>query len=92
MNTPKGLFLCIFVGAATVYSTGVTTVGAADPLPSWNECASKESIVLFVERITKKDSPDFVPVAERIATFDNDGYDRDSHIGKLDHGLEEAKR
>jgi len=73
MNTPRELFLCIFVGAATVYSTGVTTVWAADPLPSWNECASKESMVLFVERITKKDSPDFVPVADRIATFDNDG-------------------
>ncbi len=45
----------------------------ADPLPSWNEGASKQSIVRFVKRVTSPGSPDFVPVAERIATFDNDG-------------------
>ena len=42
-------------------------------LPSWNDTASKKAIVAFVERVTKDGSPDFVPVAERIATFDNDG-------------------
>ncbi len=46
---------------------------AADPLPSWNDTAPKKAIVTFVERVTREDSPDFVPVAERIATFDNDG-------------------
>ncbi len=46
---------------------------AADPLPSWNEGAAKRSIVEFVERVTDEGSPDFVPAAERIATFDNDG-------------------
>jgi phosphoglycolate phosphatase-like HAD superfamily hydrolase len=46
---------------------------AADPLPSWNEGAAKQSIVAFVEKTTKAGSPDLVPVAERIATFDNDG-------------------
>jgi phosphoserine phosphatase len=45
----------------------------ADPLPSWNEGASKQSIVDFVSRITDPAGPDFVPEAERIATFDNDG-------------------
>ncbi|HVH25347.1 MAG TPA: hypothetical protein VM818_01260 [Vicinamibacterales bacterium] len=44
-----------------------------DPLPSWNDTAPKKAIVAFVERVTKEDSPDFVPVSERIATFDNDG-------------------
>ena len=44
-----------------------------DSLPSWNDTASKKAIVAFVERVTKEGSPDFVPVAERIATFDNDG-------------------
>ena len=33
----------------------------------------KQSIVAFVERVTKEGSPDFVPVPERIAVFDNDG-------------------
>jgi phosphoserine phosphatase len=49
------------------------TTRADDPLPSWNEGASKKAIVDFVERVTSKDSPDFVPPAQRIATFDNDG-------------------
>ncbi len=44
-----------------------------DSLPSWNDTTSKKAIVAFVERVTKEGSPDFVPVAERIATFDNDG-------------------
>jgi len=46
---------------------------AADPLPSWNEGAAKKSIVEFVAKVTTPGSPDFVPVPERIATFDNDG-------------------
>jgi len=46
---------------------------AADPLPSWNNTAPKKAIVAFVERVSKEGSPDFVPVDERIATFDNDG-------------------
>jgi hypothetical protein len=46
---------------------------AADPLPSWNDTGPKKAIVQFVESVTKQGSPDFVPVAERIATFDNDG-------------------
>jgi len=46
---------------------------AADPLPSWNDGAAKQSITVFVETVTAPDSPDYVPPAERIATFDNDG-------------------
>jgi hypothetical protein len=46
---------------------------ADDPLPSWNNGAPKQAIIAFVERVTKEGGPDFVPVAERIATFDNDG-------------------
>jgi hypothetical protein len=44
-----------------------------DPLPSWNDTAPKKAILAFVEKVTKEGSPDFVPVEERIATFDNDG-------------------
>jgi len=46
---------------------------AADSLPSWNDGRTKKSIIEFVEKVTKPGSLDFVPVAERIATFDNDG-------------------
>jgi len=44
-----------------------------DPLPSWNDGKAKQSIITFVEKVTKPGSPDFVPVPERIAVFDNDG-------------------
>jgi hypothetical protein len=46
---------------------------AADPLPSWSDTAPKQAIIAFVEKVTQEGSPEFVPVAERIATFDNDG-------------------
>jgi len=46
---------------------------ASDPLPSWNDGAARQSIVTFVERVTEPGSADFVPPAERIAVFDNDG-------------------
>ena len=45
----------------------------ADPLPSWNDGANKRAVIEFVTRVTKESGPDFVPVAQRIATFDNDG-------------------
>jgi phosphoserine phosphatase len=46
---------------------------AQDALPSWNDGPAKRSIITFVEKVTKRGSPDFVPIPERIATFDNDG-------------------
>ena len=51
----------------------VTVARAADPLPSWNDGKARQAITFFVESVTKAGSPDFVPAAERIATFDNDG-------------------
>ncbi len=50
-----------------------STSALADPLPSWNDSAPKQSIASFVEKVTKEGSSDFVPPAERIAVFDNDG-------------------
>src|ERR1700755_667640 len=44
-----------------------------DPLPSWNEGATKASILDFVARVTTQGGPFFIPVDQRIATFDNDG-------------------
>ena len=48
-------------------------VQAADPLPSWNDSATKQSIIDFVSKVTKEGGPDFVKPEERVATFDNDG-------------------
>jgi len=66
----------ILAAAALVLGCMVASTSAApapDPLPSWNDTAPKQALVAFVERVTKAGSPDFVPPAERVATFDNDG-------------------
>jgi len=49
------------------------TRAADDPLPSWNAGAAKAAIVAFVDKVTLQGGADFVPPAERIAVFDNDG-------------------
>jgi phosphoglycolate phosphatase-like HAD superfamily hydrolase len=56
-----------------VAALAAATACAADPLASWNEGPAKKAITDFVAKVTKEGGPDFVPVAERIATFDNDG-------------------
>ena len=43
------------------------------PLPSWNEGATRQSILNFVRGITRTGGPQFVAPEERIAVFDNDG-------------------
>ena len=48
-------------------------IAADDPLPSWNDGAAKRAILAFVAETTSPGAPGFVPPAERIATFDNDG-------------------
>lgn len=50
-----------------------TAAAQPDPLPSWNALATKKAIVDFVGRVTREGGPEFVPPAERIAVFDNDG-------------------
>jgi phosphoglycolate phosphatase-like HAD superfamily hydrolase len=50
-----------------------TAQPSRDPLPSWNDGPAKQAIVDFVRVTTDKTSPKFVPPAERIATFDQDG-------------------
>jgi hypothetical protein len=63
--------LAAALACALVFTT--TIAQAQDPLPSWNDGKAKQAIVDFVAKVTKEGSPDFVPPAERIATFDNDG-------------------
>lgn len=49
------------------------STSAADPLPSWNDGPAKQEILAFIARVTNERSPDFLPLAERIAVYDNDG-------------------
>jgi hypothetical protein len=64
------LFTC---AACAIAAPGDPPVKVPLPLASWNDTAAKKAITEFVTRVTDKDSPDFVPPAERIAVFDNDG-------------------
>jgi phosphoglycolate phosphatase-like HAD superfamily hydrolase len=43
------------------------------PLSLWNQTPTRQTILDFVAAVATPGSPDFVPSAERIATFDNDG-------------------
>ena len=52
--------------------SGLAQAGS-DPLPSWNDGKTKQSILTFVDEVTTPGGPNFVAPAERIATFDNDG-------------------
>ena len=54
-------------------AVGARTSAQVDPLPSWNDGAARQAILAFVKETTDVASPRFVPPAERIATFDQDG-------------------
>lgn len=56
--------LCIAAGAHS---------SSYDPLASWSDGTTKNTILSFVSDTTKEDSKDYVKPEERIAVFDNDG-------------------
>src|SRR5947208_945524 len=68
MKTIRNKFVLLAIVIA-----GLTTAYAQDPLPLWNDGATKKSITDYVAKVTTEGSSDFVPPEERIATFDNDG-------------------
>ncbi|WP_394774020.1 HAD family hydrolase [Flavobacterium sp.] len=60
--------------AIAIYTSDTTNfTKTSDPLPSWNDGTLKKEIIAYVTKVTKKGNPDFIPVEDRIATFDNDG-------------------
>jgi hypothetical protein len=71
----RSLFLSRFVSAALACTLAFASGAArsADPLPSWHEGPTKARIMAFVTAVVESGGKDFVPAAERIATFDNDG-------------------
>ena len=68
----RGAGAALFAFLVLLAGTGMARA-QSDPLPSWSEGASKTAILDFVKRVTTPGGPEFVPPAERIATFDNDG-------------------
>ena len=66
----------VLTAITIIAGCGLTTrnaIAQSDLLPSWNDGAAKNSITDFVARVTTQGGADFVPPAERIAVFDNDG-------------------
>ena len=72
MARKHSLFSVLSLGFVLAFSS-LATARTADPLPSWNDGKARQSIIDFVAKVTKEGLPDFVPPAERIAVFDNDG-------------------
>jgi hypothetical protein len=67
--------LVLFAGCGDkgALSSGSATTGNGDPLPSWNDGTLKQAIIHYVNKVTDTASGSFIPVTDRIATFDNDG-------------------
>ena len=82
---PAGSPACASCGSQAAVAAATSTPNTAqppvkaspsvriDPLPSWNEGPTKQSILDFVQKVSRQGSDTFVPVAERIAVFDHDG-------------------
>jgi phosphoglycolate phosphatase-like HAD superfamily hydrolase len=64
--------IATMLGFALLFAVSTVTRGA-DLLPSWNDGPARQMIVRFVDDVTAKDGPRFIPPNERIAVFDNDG-------------------
>jgi len=74
LPTPSSLPLLAWLARClAVLLLLINAATAGDSLPSWNDTAPKQAIVRFVEQVSTPGSPAFVPLPERIATFDTDG-------------------
>jgi len=72
-STIAGILTLTILLACSPSGNGSQPAATADPLPSWIDGDAKQEILDFVARVTDPASSEFVPEAERIATFDNDG-------------------
>jgi hypothetical protein len=73
MEFDRRQFATLVLRAAASVSVAGPATAQSDPLPSWNNGPAKEAIVKFVHTTTDARSQSFVPLADRIATFDQDG-------------------
>ena len=97
MGRPLGLLACLaFFGASAFLAAapGDPPIKVDPPLASWRDTAAKKAVTDFVIRVTDEKSPDFVPPAERIAVFDNDGtlWPENPMPFQLAFALDELKR
>jgi phosphoserine phosphatase len=73
MRSPLRMASASLLALAAGLALGMPALAGTDPLPSWKDGPTKHAIFEFVKNVTDDSSPKFVPPAERIATFDNDG-------------------
>jgi len=74
MRTPKAISMVGRIFAmGSMLALGSHALAQTDPLPSWNDGPAKQAIVSFVKATTTQGGAQFVPPADRIATFDQDG-------------------
>ena len=69
----KENYIRTWVAGFILAFAGLVAAQDADPLPSWNEGASKQAVIRFVQAVSTEGGDSFVKPAERIAVFDNDG-------------------
>jgi len=67
-----GILLLTIISCTPKVEVKVQT-SKTNNLSSWNDVASKKAIIAYVEDVTDPNSEKFIPVKDRIATFDNDG-------------------
>jgi len=79
MRTQLRIFLASLLGLIASLVLNATALAESDPLPSWQDGPAKQAIIGFVQRATDRTGPGFVPLPDRIATFDNDGTLWPSH-------------
>src|SRR5271168_4786991 len=73
MEITRRDLLKVSAATAVLGAFSEASVAFDDPLPSWNDGASKKAILTFVKETTEKSSSKFVEPKDRIATFDQDG-------------------
>ena len=73
-KTCKSLLVLVFLALALASCCGKSAATLKNPLSLWNDdAASKTALMNYVKTVTDEKSPDFIPVKDRIATFDMDG-------------------
>ena len=68
------LLLAVLLALTSVIGCAFAEATAEEPFSLWNpDAPSLKALVEYVEAVTDPDSPDYIPPADRIATFDMDG-------------------
>ena len=90
----RTLTALLLAAASSLAAPGDPVSQVPPALASWHDTAAKKAVVDFVTRVSDEESPDFVPPAERIAVFDNDGtlWPENPMPFQLAFALDELKR